>query len=101
MIVGFEDNTFRGNDVIAKDQILTISSRVLQKEMRYKTPENVDEWLAFSDAVTIADWAKNDIALATMANIITRTADNKIYANEDMTRGDAALIIMRLFYKIW
>ena len=101
MIVGFEDNTFRGNDVIAKDQILTIASRVLQREMRYKAPENVDEWLAFSDATTIADWAKNDIALATMANIITRTVDNKIYANEDMTRGDAALIIMRLFYKIW
>jgi len=95
MIVGFEDNTFRGNDVIAKDQILTIASRVLQREMRYKAPENVDEWLAFSDATTIADWAKNDIALATMANIITRTVDNKIYANEDMTRGDAALIIMR------
>lgn len=101
MIVGFEDNTFRGNDVIAKDQILTIASRVLQREMRYKAPENVEEWLAFSDATTVANWAKNDIALATMANIITRTVDNKIYADEDMTRGDAALIIMRLFYKIW
>lgn len=101
MIVGFEDNTFRGNDVIAKDQILTIASRVLQREMRYKAPENTDEWLAFSDASAIADWARDDIALAAMANIITRTVDNKISASEDMTRGDAALIVMRLFYKIW
>lgn len=101
MIKGFEDNTFRGNNVIEKDQILTIASRVLQREMRYKTPENVDEWLKFTDADKIADWAKNDIALAAMANIITRTADNTIHADEDMTRGDVALIIMRLFYKIW
>ena len=101
MILGFEDNTFRGNVTIAKDQILAIASRVLQREMKYITPEKPEEWLTFADATSIADWAANDIALTTMANIVTRTADNTIHANEDMTRGDAALIIMRLFYKIW
>ena len=101
MIQGFEDNTFRGNVTIAKDQILAISSRVLQREMKYITPDKPEEWLTFADASSIADWAANDIALTTMANIVTRTADNTIHADEDMTRGDAALIIMRLFYKIW
>ncbi len=101
MILGFEDNTFRGNVTIAKDQILAIASRVLQREMKYITPEKPEEWLTFADASSIADWAEKDIALTTMANIITRTADNTIHADEDMTRGDAALIIMRLFYKIW
>jgi len=101
MILGFEDNTFRGNVTIAKDQILAIASRVLQREMKYITPEKPEEWLTFADATSIAEWAANDIALTTMANIVTRTADNTIHADEDMTRGDAALIIMRLFYKIW
>ncbi len=101
MIVGFEDNTFRGNDTIAKDQILTISSRVLQKEMKYIVPTQPKDWITFADASSVAAWAEQDIALATMANIITRTSDNTIHANENMTRGDAALIIMRLFYKIW
>lgn len=101
MILGFEDNTFRGNTTIAKDQILAIASRVLKKEMKYKTPDNISEWLTFDDAGVIADWAKEDIALATMANIITRSEDNTIKSDEDMMRGDAALIIMRLFYKIW
>ena len=101
MILGFEDNTFRGNLTIAKDQILAIASRVLQREMKYITPEKPEEWLTFEDASSIADWAEKDIALTTMANIITRTADNTIHAEENMTRGDAALIIMRLFYKIW
>lgn len=101
MILGFEDNTFRGNTTIAKDQILAIASRVLKREMKYKTPDNISEWLTFTDASVIADWAREDIALATMANIITRSEDNTIKSNEDMTRGDAALIIMRLFYKIW
>lgn len=101
MILGFEDNTFRGNLTIAKDQILAVASRVLQREMKYITPEKPEEWLTFEDASSIADWAEKDIALTTMANIITRTADNTIHAEENMTRGDAALIIMRLFYKIW
>ena len=101
MILGFEDNTFRGNVTIAKDQILAIASRVLQREMKYITPDKPEEWLTFADASSIADWAANDIALTTMANIVTRNADNTIHASEDMTRGDAALIIMRLFYKIW
>ncbi len=101
MIVGYEDNTFRGNVTIAKDQILTIVSRILQKEMKYIVPEKPEEWLTFTDASSIANWAEKDIALATMANIITRTEDNTIHATENMTRGDAALIIMRLFYKIW
>lgn len=101
MIQGFEDNTFRGNATIAKDQILTVASRILQKEMKYIVPEQPSEWLTFVDSASIADWAERDIALATMANIITRTHDNTIHANENMTRGDAALIIMRLFYKVW
>lgn len=101
MILGYSDNTFRGNTVIPKDQILTIASRILQREMRYKIPQDTSEWLTFADSDSIANWARNDIALATMANIITRTKDNTISANSEMTRGDAALIIMRLFYKIW
>ncbi len=101
MIKGFEDNTFRGNAVIGKDQILTIASRVLKREMKYKTPENLSEWLTFKDASAIEEWAREDIAIATMANIITRNADNTIKASADMTRGDASLVIMRLFYKIW
>ena len=101
LIVGFEDNTFRGNAVIEKDQILTIASRVLQKEMKYKKPASVNDWLKFTDAGNISEWAKADIALATMANIITRNADNTIHSKENITRGDAALIIMRLFYKVW
>ena len=80
MILGFEDNTFRGNLTIAKDQILAIASRVLQREMKYITPEKPEEWLTFEDASSIADWAEKDIALTTMANIITRTADNTIHA---------------------
>lgn len=101
LIMGYEDNTFRGNVTIAKDQILAIAARVLRKEMKYINPEQPEEWTAFTDSSTIASWAENDIALASMANIITRTSDNTIHATDNINRGDAALIIMRLFYKIW
>lgn len=101
IVNGFEDNTFRADLVITRDQILAVSARVLKNEMRYITPENPDEYLTYADSDSIPDWAKNDIALATMADLVVKSTDNKFNSSSDMTRGDAAIIIMRLFEKIW
>lgn len=101
IVNGFEDNTFRANLVITRDQILAISARVLKNEMRYITPENPNEYLTYADNASIPDWARNDIALATMADLVVKSTDNKFNSSSDMTRGDAAIIIMRLFEKLW
>lgn len=101
IVNGFEDNTFRADLVITRDQILAISARVLKNEMRYITPENPDEYLKYADSASIPDWAKSDIALATMADLVVKSTDNKFNSSSDMTRGDAAIIIMRLFEKLW
>lgn len=101
IVNGYEDNTFRADLVITRDQILAISARVLKNEMRYITPENPDEYLTYADNASIPAWAKNDIALATMADLVVKSTDNKINSSSDMTRGDAAIIIMRLFEKVW
>lgn len=101
IVNGFEDNTFRADLVITRDQILAISARVLKNEMRYITPENPNEYLTYADSASIPDWAKSDIALATMADLVVKSTDNKFNSSSDMTRGDAAIIIMRLFEKLW
>lgn len=101
IIKGFEDNTFRANVTITKEQILAISARLLKTEMRYITPKNLEEYLTYTDSADISNWAKEDIALASMADLVIKSTDNKLNSNSDMTRGDAALIVIKLFEKIW
>jgi len=36
-----------------------------------------------------------------MAGMVTKRTDNKFLPNGDMTRGDAALVLKKLFDKIW
>ena len=101
IINGYEDNTFRGNNVILKEQIIAVTARVLRNEMNYKTPENVSEYLTYTDTESLPGWAKEDIALAEMANIVLQRVDGQFVPQDEMTRGDAAIILMRLFNKIW
>ena len=102
IINGFEDNTFRGDAVIAKDQIVAVSSRTLREQMNYKTPSDVNgELSVYSDAGSIENWAREDVALATMTNLVLKRTDGKFDGSAGMTRGDAAIIIKRLFDKMW
>lgn len=102
IISGYPDNTFRGTMTIPKEQIVSISARVLKNEMKYFEPENADTYLsAYTDGASIAAWAKADVALATQANMVLKRTDNQFVGSEQMTRGDAAIILKRLFDKIW
>ena len=101
IINGFEDNTFRGDDKIAKEQIVAVAARVLKNEMNYKVPENIVEYLTYADAANLPEWAKEDIAVANMANLVMDRSDNLFAEEDQMIRGDAAIILYRLFHKIW
>ena len=100
LISGYEDNTFRGPTAINKEQIVSVASRVLTTEMGYKAPSNPATYLAkYSD--TVAGWAQGQVALATKENLVVYRTDGTFSGAKNMTRGDAAIIIYRLFQKIW
>lgn len=103
VILGYEDNTFRGKVVIPKVQIVSAASRVLKEEMNYKDVNDAKNILSknYIDSADIAQWAIGDVALATDANMVLRRNDNKFAGNDEMTRGDAAIILKRLFDKLW
>ena len=97
---GFEDHTFRGTSSISKVQIVAVSSRVLQKEMKYKAPSDPSVYLSkYSDSVD--PWAQSDVALATRENLVAWRTDGTFSGNRNMSRGDAAIIIYRLFQRLW
>ncbi len=99
-IQGYEDRTFRGMTTISKVQIISVSSRVLQKEMRYKVPASPTSILTkYGD--TVDAWAQSDVALAMKENLVLYRRDGTFSGRRNMTRGDAAIIIYRLFQKIW
>ena len=100
LINGYEDNTFRGTTNISKVQIVAVSSRVLKTEMGYKEPALPATYLSkYSD--TIASWAQSEVALATKENLVVYRTDGTFSGSKNMTRGDAAIIIYRLFQRIW
>jgi len=55
----------------------------------------------YNDWQTILEWSRADIALATRENIVTTCADGRFAPNDTMTRGDAALILHRLYLWLW
>ena len=100
LIKGYEDNTFHGNNNILKQETVTVVSRVLQTEMGYKVPSNTAIYLTrYSD--TIPNWVKQDLALATRENLIVYRVDGTFSGSKTITRGDAAIILYRMFQKIW
>jgi len=102
IINGYEDNTFRGNVVIPKVQIVSVSARVLKNEMDYYDVSDVEKILGgYKDSSAIAQWAKSDVALATDANVVIKRTDGLFGGTDEMTRGDAAIILKRLFDKVW
>lgn len=100
IIVGYEDNTFRGKTVIPKVQITSVVSRTLKNNCGYNdiSTSNLGD---YSDLSNIPDWAKNDIALTTELNMIIKRTDASFEPNIEMTRGDAAVIIEKLYEKVW
>ena len=68
--------------------------------MGYKVPSNTAIYLTrYSD--TIPNWVKQDLALATRENLIVYRVDGTFSGSKTITRGDAAIILYRMFQKIW
>ena len=99
---GFADNTFRGNANILKDLLVVTTSNMLVEQMGYLVPFDIEGELAkFSDRDRIEQWSEDGVALAAQSNILIYRTDGQFAPKSTMTRGDAAIILYRVFNKIW
>jgi len=102
IVNGMSETTFEPMTIIKKDQILAIAARTLVSEMKYKVPSDINSYLSeYNDRSSLADWSLSDLALATRENLVVRRVDGKFQPTDSMTRGDAAIILYRMFLKIW
>jgi hypothetical protein len=102
LISGFGDGTFRGNLNIPKDQLTVVTANTLVERMGYIVPYDVEAFLArFIDRYELAQWAEGSIALATQTNVTIHRVDSRFAPHSSMTRGDAAIVLDRVFSRVW
>ncbi|MDR2749903.1 MAG: S-layer homology domain-containing protein [Clostridiales bacterium] len=100
LVTGFEDSTFRGDEPIIKEQMIVIAANCLVRAMQYD-PASSSVLSRYADEEILAEWSKAGIALATQCGVMIYRMDGMFAPKEAMTRGDAAIVLNRIFHKIW
>ncbi|MCL2361465.1 MAG: WG repeat-containing protein [Defluviitaleaceae bacterium] len=102
LINGFGDGHFRGSWAIPKSDLVVVLGRVLTEHMGYRPPVDIGGILArYQDLDRIDVRAQTAIALVTATNILVEREDGRFAPESVMTRGDAAVVIYRLFGRMW
>jgi len=95
IVTGFEDNTFRPNDNLSREQMATIISRYIAYTGIIAT-KSADAPSYFTDEKRIGSWAKEFVDDMRLSGIITGKEGGKFDPKGKLTRAEAATIIMRL-----
>jgi len=102
LIDGFADGTFRGDLDIPKAQLVVMAANTLMIGMGYPVPANREDYLVrFMDRDTLRTWSLDGIALAVAADVLSVRADEMFDPSSVMTRGDAAVVLFRVFRRVW
>lgn len=99
IIHGYDDVTFRGDSEVLNEEVIALCSRTLMEKKSFRAPEKPEDYLHFVDTTQIPDWAKQEIAFAVREGLID---DGGILQPAfAINRADAALILYRLFMKLY
>ena len=102
LMSGTSSTAFSPNMNIPRDQMIAIAARILRTEMNYRDPVVPMSYLReFVDAGDFADWSVIDLSLATRENLVIRRVDGQFMPRATITRGEAAVILYRLYRRIW
>lgn len=99
IVKGFEDNTFRGQINISKEQIIALCGRTLVDKKGYIYPENPKDYLNFVDSDAIADWATVDIAIAVQNGLIDN--GGLLMPQMEISRNKCVEILYKLFMLLY
>lgn len=95
-IKGFQDNTFRGDDPVTREQVCAILNRV-SKEHGAGLFD-----LPFTDNIMdpVSDWAVEDVKKIIANYIMPLEADGRFRATENITRAELVLAIVNFIVEI-
>ena len=90
IVSGYEDNTFRPNNSITREETAAILTRLLKPQ-----PVTQDALKAFKDSSQVSDWAKATVNTAVYYGLIKGYPDNTIEPNNPITRAETVVILNR------
>lgn len=99
IVEGYDDNTFRGEIKIPKEQVLALCGRTLAEKKGYVYPENLEDYLDFADRNAISDWALKDISITVQNGLIDN--GGMLMPKVEISRVEAAEILYRLFMLLY
>lgn len=93
IISGYPDNTFRGNNSIVKQEITAIIARtILQQNENYQIPSAEPD---YNDEV--ASWVHDYVKICKGEDILVDADGGSFDGEKDVTRGNAAIMLKRLY----
>lgn len=88
IIQGYEDNTFRPNRTITREELCTLIARTYKLTPTKENP-------SFTDANEIAEYAKGYITTLSNKSIIKGYPDNTFKPRNNLTRAEAVSVLVR------
>lgn len=95
IIRGKSETSFDPEGEITRQEMAVIIANVIKKESP-KTAD-INKLNTFTDKTKIADWAKEQVALAVQEGIISGMGDGRFAPKENANRAQAAVMLYRLY----
>lgn len=95
---GYEDNTFRPEQSITRQEMAVMMVRYMEK-FKISLPAVLAEPVSYADDALIADWAKDAVNLMQTTGLMTGKNDNMFDPAGTITRAEVSAILERLAEK--
>jgi len=99
IIFGYDDNTFKGDNLISIAHVLSLSGRTLANKKGYAYPTNTEDYLNFLDTDSISENARGEIALAVREGLVDQ--GGLLEPQRQITRLEAAEILYKLYMLLY
>ena len=99
-ISGYEDNTFRPESPITRQEATVILSRILGIDDEVYPKDHVDGLAQYSDGYEVADWAYKPIHSYSVYNFINGYEDGSLRILQNVTRAETVELLNILEQKI-
>ncbi|MBR3640264.1 MAG: S-layer homology domain-containing protein [Clostridia bacterium] len=95
IVNGYPDRTFRTNDLLNREQMAAMISRYIKYTGILPTV-SYDPVSFFTDEKKISGWAAKDVDSMRVLGIVAGNTDGTFSPNGNLTRAEAATVMMRL-----
>lgn len=102
LINGFEDGSFRPNDLITREQAMVIVAKAMKiTQLKDKfAGKPVDASLRpYTDSLEVSGWAKDSTAVSLEAGIVMGRSSTMLAPKAHITRAEVAAMVQRLLKK--